>query len=283
MTTDVAIITDSSAIIPPGNSVSARIVPLHLNIGDESFVDGTLSPDQLFAHLGRTRAPVRTAAPAPGEFLKAFLGAHATGAASALCLTLSSRYSGTHAVALTAAGLARERIPGFQVAVVDTGTIAAAHGMAVLAAAEAVAEGATVECAAGIARRNGRESMVVGAVETTRYLARSGRVPRVLAQTAELLGIKPVFSFRAGRARLVGRSRRMDEAVRRIVTYAARHARPGGTAVVMHTRAPALAEHLEDSVRDQLAPTRLSAVEFTSVMAAHTGPGFVALAVHPCG
>ena len=50
---------------------------------------------------------------------------------------------------------------------------------------------------------------------------------------------------------------------------------------VMHADAPDRARQLAGLVRERLAPTELIITEFTSVMAVHTGPGFLGLAWAP--
>ena len=47
---------------------------------------------------------------------------------------------------------------------------------------------------------------------------------------------------------------------------------------VMHADAPAAARDLADAVRQRFRPDELLITEFTSVMGAHTGPGFVGVA-----
>jgi fatty acid-binding protein DegV len=50
---------------------------------------------------------------------------------------------------------------------------------------------------------------------------------------------------------------------------------------VMHTAAPDRAAELAQAVSESLHPAELLTTEFSSVMAVHTGPGFVGLAVCP--
>src|SRR5436309_12440042 len=139
----IAIVTDSSACLPTelAERYNVRIVPLSLLFVATLFRDGELSQDEFYARLRDPEQRATTAAPAPGEFLEAFRSAQAAGASAVLCLTLSSRYSGTHSSAINAADLAVRELPGFEVRVIDTGGIAMAHGLAVLDAAKGAAAG----------------------------------------------------------------------------------------------------------------------------------------------
>ena len=265
----IAIVTDSSACLPADlvERYSVRIVPLALLFGGTVFRDGDLSRDEFYARLRNPEQRATTAAPAPGEFLEAFRSARAGGASAALCLTLASRYSGTHSSAVNAADLAARELRGFEVRVLDTGGIAMAHGFAVLDAARVAAAGANL----------------VGVLATTRYLARSGRVPWIVHFVTSLLRIKPVIAASSGKTGAIGRVRTMSKGMERMVEYAGRRTsrdRPLRVAV-MHADAAEQARALAQRVRDKLNPAELLTTEFTSVMAVHTGPGFLGLAWQP--
>ena len=278
----IAIVTDSSACLPTelAERYNVRIVPLSLLFDGTVFRDGELSQDEFYARLRDPEQRATTAAPAPGEFLEAFRAAQAAGASAVLCLTLSSRYSGTHSSAINAADLAVRELPGFEVRVIDTGGIAMAHGLAVLDAAKGAAAGGSLDETAATACRAAAGANLVGVLETTRYLARSGRVPWIVHFVTSLLRIKPIIAASAGKTRAVGRVRTMTKGMERMIDFVRRNTasdRPLRVAV-MHADASGQAQVLAERVRDTLAPAELLITEFTGVMAVHTGPGFLGLA-----
>jgi DegV family protein with EDD domain len=279
----VAVITDSSACLPAElvARYGLRVVPLGLLIDDELFPDGALTPDELFARVDAARGRPQSTSPAPGEFLEAFQAARDEGADGALCLTLSAGYSGTHAAAVGAAEMAGEKLPGLPVRVVDTGGLAMTHGFAVLAAARAIGEGAGLTDAADIAQRVGSEGQLVGTLETMHYLVKGGRVPWIVGWAASRLGIRPVLAFERGNARSIARCRTTERAEERILDYLAHQAKHVPRAAVMHTGAPERAARLAGHVCERFRPEQLIVTEFTSVMAVHTGPGFVGIAISP--
>ena len=281
----IAIVTDSSACLPPDlvERYGVRIVPLALLFGGTLFRDGELSRDEFYARLRDPEQRASTAAPAPGEFLEAFRAARKDGASAVLCLTLSSRYSGAHSSAVNAADLAARELLGFEVRVLDTGGIAMAHGFAVLDAARAAAAGVTLDKTIASANRSAAGANLVGVLATTRYLARSGRVPWIVHFVTSLLQIKPVIAASSGKTGAIGRVRTVSKGMERMVEYAGRTAsrdRPLRVAV-MHADAAEQARALAQRVRDNLNPADLLISEFTSVMAVHTGPGFLGLAWQP--
>jgi DegV family protein with EDD domain len=272
---DVAIVADSSACLP-GDLVTKygiRLVPLGLNLDGRIIPDGSLSATEIFKLVAKSRGRVQTASAPPGDFLAAFHAAREEGAASVLCLTLSGAYSGTHDAAVAAAGMA-----GMPITVADTGGLAMTHGFAVLGAARALEAGANLEGAAALARRVGSSGRLVGSLDTLRFLVKGGRVPWIVGWGASLLRIKPVLAFADGGARSIARPRTWPAARARLLSEVMDTRWPSRVAV-MHTAAPDRAAELAESVREALHPAELLITEFSSVMAVHTGPGFVGLAV----
>ncbi len=281
---NVAVITDSSSCLPPEIIQEQRIivVPLVFLFDSEIYHDGDLSQAEFYERLRDCREAPTTTAPAPGEFLAAFRRAKEAGAAAAVCLTLSAAYSGTYSAAVNARELAEREMAQFPVKVVDTKGLAMSHGFAVLAAARAASEGADLEDVSAIARSVAERAHLVGALETTRYLAKSGRVPWIAHWAASLLRIRPVLAASQQKVKGIGRPRTMAGAMERMTKYmSARLAESGGLHVgVMHAQAPEAARELADDVRERFSPTELITTEFPSVMSVHTGPGFVGLAFY---
>lgn len=277
----VAIVADSSACLPRElvERHGIAIVALGLTIDGVLYADGSLSSGELFRVIEASRDGPKTASAAPGAFLEAFARAREAGASAVLCLTLSAKFSGTYGAAVEGARMAGEKMPGFDVRVVDTGGLAMTHGFAVLEAARVVEESGCLEEAALAASRVGREGRLLGSLETLRYLVKGGRVPWVVGWAASLLRIKPVLSFEDGRARSIGRPRTWAAAKERMLTELRRvncEERRVKVAV-MHVDAEERARELAREVEERFGVEEVMVTEFTSVMAAHTGPGFVGL------
>jgi DegV family protein with EDD domain len=276
------IVTDSSTCLP-GEMLrrsGAIVVPLAVLYNGKSYRDGEIDPAE-FAEWLRARGEYpTTAAPAPGEFLDAFRQAQEGGAEAVLCLTLSSQYSGTHHSAIKAAELAERELPGLPLRIVDTGGIAMMHGYAVLDAAGAAARGASLDEAAAAAALAAKESHLVGLLDGTEYLAKSGRVPRVLHIAASALGIKPLIASTHGKIAAAGRVRTTEQGIERLVQFVKERtaSQEPPRVAVMHAAEGEAARRLAERVRETLKPHELMETEFTPAMAVHTGPGFLGLA-----
>ncbi len=128
----VAVVTDSTAGLPPGAAArwGITVVPLDVVVDGRRYVEGvSLTPSALVDAL-RRGAKVSTSQPAPEAFSLAYQRAAAAGAEAVVSVHLSGELSGTVAAAHAAA----ERAP-LPVHVVDSRTAAMALGSAALAAA----------------------------------------------------------------------------------------------------------------------------------------------------
>lgn len=275
----VAIVADSSACLPRDLIERHRIaiVPLGLTIDGTLYPDQSLSNAQLFSLIEASHSGPKTTTATPGAFLAAFERERDAGASSVLCLTLSSNFSGTNAAAAESARMAAAK--GIDVRVVDTSGLAMTHGFAVLAAARVAETTGCLDEAADAARNVGSSGRLIGSLDTLRYLVKGGRVPWIVGWAASLLSIKPVLSFQDGRAYSIGRPRTWPAAREQMLRKMADTAGSANLhAAVMHVDAPDRAHELANAVASRFAPEDLLVTEFTSVMSAHTGPGFVGLA-----
>lgn len=152
MSRHVAIVTDSTAYLPPPAMERHGIiaVPLTVVLGDQALEEGTEISARSLALALQKRRPVTTSRPSPEVFAEAYRARAEAGATAIVSLHLSGEFSGTYDAAVLAAKDAP--VP---VRVVDTGMVAMALGFCALAAAE-TAEGAARSTRRSPPRRSGR-------------------------------------------------------------------------------------------------------------------------------
>jgi DegV family protein with EDD domain len=279
--THTAVITDTDASLPPALAASQGIglVPILIQFGAESFKsDFELDDAQLFARIDAEGKLPTTAAPSPGEFVAAFQEAFAQGAEAVLCFCVSSVVSGTY----NAACVARDSLPGREITVVDTRQISAPQGFMALAAAEALAAGATREQALARAQDVSARAHLYGALATLRYLAMSGRVGQLAAGMATLLNIKPILTVRDGKLDMLEKVRTRSRAWERLVTLlqADLKGRAPERMAVMHVAALADANEFVALLRRSLpCPPEIPVVPLSPGLSVHTGAGMVGVTV----
>lgn len=279
----VGVATDSTACIPPELVAEHEIevIPLHLAFGDRLYQDGLTEHAAEFYRMLRTaQQPPTTAAPPPGVYAEAILRAGQR-AEAVLCITVSRQFSAMYDSATQGAALAREQAPELDVRVLDSGAAAMAQGFVVLEAARAAREGATIDQTIARAEALMPRVKLLVTIDTLTYLARSGRVPRLLVWAASPLQVKPIVIYQGGAYRPIAIVRTRRRALERLFRALQQRSEPDGLHVcVHHTNALEEAESLAQQVRAALQPKELFISEFTQVMGAHAGPGLLGFAFY---
>jgi DegV family protein with EDD domain len=275
----ISIVTDSDASLPfdLAAKFNIRQVPITVHFGDEVYETGIdIDEPRLFKMIEQRGELPTTAAPSPGKFAEAYQAAfEEDGADAVICLTVSGEVSATYGAARVAAN---ELMPDKDITVVDTLTLTMGQGFMTLAAAEAVAEGATVQEAVERAKSVGERTHLYAALSTLKYLAMSGRVGSLAAGMASMLNIKPILTIRDGKLDMLERIRTRKKAWDRAVDLAKQAAgsKPIERMSVVHVNAPDYAEEFEKMLRQNLdCPEEIIVANLTAGLSVHSGPGFV--------
>jgi DegV family protein with EDD domain len=276
----IAIVTDTDASLPLELAEAHGIVqvPIMVQFGEESYRDVyDLDCATVFSRIDQEGALPTTAAPSPGDFQTAYQAAFERGAEQVLCFTVSGEVSATYAAALSAS----ELMPGREVTVCDTRSLSMGQGLMVLAAARAVAEGASVEQAVAVATEAGARTHLFAALPTLKYLAMSGRVGHLVAGVATVLEVKPVLTIRDGRLDLLERVRTQKRSWARVVELCVEAV--GEDAIeafsMVHADAPEDARQLEALLREALeVPVETITAELNPGLSVHSGAGMIGAA-----
>src|SRR6185312_8516877 len=130
----VAIVTDSTADLPPQltKSRSICVVPLTLNFEGRSLLDGVdIRPSEFYRKLPNATTHPTTSQPSPGQFAEVFtelLGEYA----EIVSIHISEKLSGTYASAVQAA----EMTDSSRVRVLDSHLVSMSLGLLTLAASQ---------------------------------------------------------------------------------------------------------------------------------------------------
>ncbi|GEK19501.1 DegV family protein [Cellulomonas xylanilytica] len=307
----VAIVTDSTSSLPDGAAErwGIGVVPLDVVVDGVRHVEGVdLTPGELLAAV-TAGAKVSTSQPPPAAFAAAYDRAAASGAREIVSIHLSGDLSGT----VRAAQLAAEASP-VPVHVVDSRAVAMALGFAVLdaarfsvgpAPAEPAAAPVTGPLAAARAWWRGRGQVepllptgtevaararaVAGStrvwflVDSLDHLRRGGRLSIPAAAIGIVLGLRPILTLHDGGIDVIEKVRTRRAARDRLVALAVAEVaqRPLARVAVHHLGQPELAatiaSELAAATGDHLAET--SVCESSAVLAAHAGPGLLAIVV----
>ncbi|MEY8437506.1 DegV family protein [Atopobiaceae bacterium 24-176] len=195
------IITDSASDIPQSDP-SVTVVPMTVTFGTAEYRDGVdLDASGFYGLLVEVDEIPTTSQISPGAFAEAFEQA-VEGGDDVVCVTLSSRLSGTY----QSACLAAEPF-GDKVLVVDSKNVTVGESVLVRRAVQLAEEGL---CAREVACRLDAEKndvRTIALLDTLEYLKRGGRVSAASAAVGGMLSIKPVVAVRDGAVEVIGKAR----------------------------------------------------------------------------
>jgi len=285
MSRPVALVTDSTASLPPSvaEARGITVVPLQVVIGARSYdegVDEEATPATIAAAL-REWQPVSTSRPTPAVLLETYERLAAEGAREVVSIHLSGQVSGT----FESAQLAAREAP-IPVWPVDTLQLGMATGFCVLTAADVLDDGGPAEKAADAALTRAGATTSLFYVDTLEYLRRGGRIGAAAALLGSALSVKPLLRVDEGRIGMLEKVRTSGRALSRLEELAVTAAadRPVDIAVAhlaSADRADLLAGNLARRLAVNLEDREPVVGEVGAVIGAHVGPGMVAVVVAP--
>ena len=262
-----AIVCDTTHDLPPDITKKLRltVVPFTINFGtDKSLDDGVMTLEdfaELLDQYEKGKGYPTTAAPAPSRFADAFMSHVKQGLSRILTITLSRKVSKTYESAVQAADMVGEEYPDSEIEVVDSLSGSMGEGMLVLEAARARDLGHPLQEAKRLVEEMRGRLRLLAALETTKYLLKSGRVRPFQHLLGSALQIKPIITTRDGAIALYGRVRgRMERALDRMVDEVQRTYKSGVVSVVEGI-CPELREMLVRKLSERLGLNREQILE----------------------
>jgi DegV family protein with EDD domain len=274
----VAIVTDSTADLPPelAASRSITVVPLTLNLDGRSLLDGVdIKPEEFYRRLPGVTTHPTTSQPSPGRFAEAYaalLAAHE----SVISIHISEKLSGTYASACQAADMTDPK----RVRVIDSQLVSMSLGLITLTASAMSSKGADVEAIESKVLNMRAHVQTYFSVATLEFLRRGGRIGRAGALLGSVLQVKPVLCIRDGQVTPLERVRTFERALNRIVELTREVDRGHGVCIIVgHADAEADAERIGRDL-EPIAEA-LMIQPLGPVVGAHAGPGVVGVGCYP--
>jgi DegV family protein with EDD domain len=274
----IKIVTDSTCDLPSEviEKFGITVIPAYINFTDGSYLDGVeISRKEFYERLPKYETPPTTSAPAIGTFARAYKKLMDEGATHILSIHISSTLSGVYNVAV----LAAEAMENMVVKTFDPGNLSLGTGLIVEAAAKMVEAGKTVEEILLKLKDLSERTYTFAALDTLKFLQRSGRISRLKAGFGSLLQIKPILKMNAGKVAMEA-ARTSNGAIHHLLDTL-KSLGPLESIALVHTNASGKAEMLRSQAKqmcDQI--TQAYSMEVTPVIGSHIGPGafgFVAI------
>ena len=283
MTQEVVIITDSIACLTRElvEQYGIRIVPINFYAGGKLYKDWVdITPTDAYKLFLKDPESFRTSAASPEDCLQAYREASQQ-AKNILFITVSVKLSAVYNVAKTAREQAEAELPQTSIEILDSHTATATEGFIALAAARAAAEGKNLAEVIKAAEEMREKTSTVILLDTMRHVYRSGRIPKVAAQAAAILNIRPILTISSGAIRFKGAVRKKERGISQLIKQMRDKVGQSPVHVaVMHAYAQEEAERLKERVSAEFNCAELWLTEFSPVMGYACGTGTLGLAFY---
>jgi DegV family protein with EDD domain len=272
----IRILVDSTCDVPPdvAEELGIAIVPVYINVGDRSYLDGVdLTRQEFYENLPGYNTFPTTAAPSPAAFTAAYQALVDEGATEIISLHLATKLSNT----LNSARLGSLDVEGAMVTMWDSEQLALGSGLQAIVAAEAAAEGKTVPEILALLEEKREKTRIFAMLDTLEYLRRSGRVSWTEFGLGTLMRIKPIVQVYDGEVTVIEKVRTSKRALPRLVQLVESYA-PIDRIAIEYAGNLETAERLYQEAKDLFPPgAELTFMELTPAIGSHAGPGVVGL------
>lgn len=278
----VGIVMDSTGYLTRDilDHFQIRVVPLSVNIGNETFLESELSNELFFEKLNRISGLATTSQPSVGTFLQTYESLFAEGVEEIVSIHLSAAISGT----LRSAQMAVDLASNPHIHVFDSRSTALGLGVLAWAAAEWVEHGLDVLEIMNRLQILRQQTELYFIVNTLENLRKGGRIGGASALVGTLLQIKPILYFnQQAEIDVFDKVRSRSRAWQRVIDELNRALSTGKRyrICVIHVNAPMEGANLLSELRTRYPEHEVRLFEAGAVIAIHAGTGTLGLVFHP--
>ncbi|MDP4125916.1 MAG: DegV family protein [Bacillota bacterium] len=278
----IGIVMDSTGYLTPDilEKLQINVVPLTVNIGDETFSELELPNTLFFEKLNHISGISTTSQPSVGAFLQTYELLFSKGVEEIVSIHLSAAISGT----LRSAQMAKELASNPNIYIVDSKSSALGLGALAWAAAEWAEQELPASEIVDHLQCLKQQTELYFIVDTLENLRKGGRIGGAAALLGTLLQIKPILYFnQKAEIDVFDKVRSRSRAWQRVLAELTRALSTGKRyrICVMHVNIPKEGEDLLNELRIRFPEHEIRLFEAGAVIATHVGQGAFGLTFHP--
>jgi len=274
----VKIVTDTLSDITGdlAAQLGITVVPLYVRFGEEVYRDRIdITSEDFYRRLVNEPKLPSTTQPTPNDFAEVYKKlAQATD--EILVIVVSSKLSGTYQSAMQAKDYMKDKC---RIEVVDSMTVAMGEGLIVVAAVNAVKNGASLDQAAEIVRKAHTRSHLIAYFDTLKYLAKGGRIGKAKEFLGSILSVKQILTVRDGEMAPLTRVRSMRAGLDYLYGVVAGYQNKIEGLAVEHTTNPKDADILVERLNSIYPKARILRSIISPVIGTYSGPNAMAVTI----
>lgn len=271
---------DSASDLPKDFFENENVVlfPLRVHIGNQDYEDiRGIQSIKVFDDIRSGNHP-KTSQVSPEEMLSAFEKLAKDGD-EGYYIAFSSELSGTYSTAVMVADQVREEYPELQLTILDSKAASLGYGLIVKEAAKMRDEGQPLNKIIEKTRFMADHLESLFTVEDLDYMAKGGRISKGSAFVGGLLNIKPLLHVEDGKLVPIEKLRGRKKVIKRMIELMKERGSQldQQTIAISHGDDEEFANTLKEEIEENFHPQNIEIHMIGSVIAAHTGPGTLAL------
>lgn len=271
---------DSASDLPKHFFVDEQVdyFPLRVHIGEAEYEDIRTIHSKTVYDAIRSDIHPKTSQASPEEMMNTFEQLAKEGE-EGLYIAFSSELSGTYNTAVMIADQVREDFPDLKLTIIDSKAASLGYGMIVKEATRLRSEGKSPAAIIDAVHFMIAHLESLFTVEDLEYMAKGGRISKGSAFVGGLLNIKPLLHVEDGKLVPIEKLRGRKKVLKRIVELMKERGADWGeqTITISHGDDLEYALLLKQEIEAQLQPKNVEIYMIGSVIAAHTGPGTLAV------
>lgn len=246
-----------------------RVVFLDILVGDQTYKDGELSNDEIYAFMDKN-IKVTTSQPAPNRFMNAYQSLLDDGYEHVICLTVSETLSGTFNSANLAKGMLED---DSKVTVFDTKSAICGGEFLAEALIEQIESLDSLEAVKAAFLHTRDKGSLIFTVDDLMLLVKSGRLSKIQGMIGNLLKVKPILRFDQGKLDVEHKVRTSENVLKYLVSEVGKLAIKAKTVVrVSYTTTSDMADRFALELKEKYDNVHVKVVDrISAVIAVHVG------------
>jgi len=255
--------------------LGVKVVPIYVRFGNQVYRDGVdIQSDDFYRMLATSPVHPATSQPNPEDFESVYKE-YCEKSDGIISVHISSKISGTYNSALIAKKALGSKCP---IEVIDSQFNSAGLALIVRASARIAKTSKNMANAIADIRHYISQVDMFGYFNTMKYLARSGRVSRVIVVAANVLNVKPLLTFRDGEIIRAGLVRSLSRGIERLIQFVERK-KNIAEMIITHSAVPKQAEQLRKTLNRFLPEEQITIMKMGAGLGVHGGPGVLLVAL----
>lgn len=271
---------DSASDLPKSfyQSHQVELFSLRVHIGEQEYEDVIgIDSKQVYAEIRKGAHP-KTSQASPENFLRVFEEL-AKSEEEGLYIAFSSALSGTYSTAVMMREQVMETYPDLKLTIIDSKCASLGYGLLVKEAVRLKEMGLDLQTMEEKIRFQAEHMEHLFTVEDLDYLAQGGRVSKASAFIGGLLNIKPLLHVEDGKLVPIEKIRGRKKVIKRMIEVMEERGERLDEQIVAisHGDDEETALALKQMIEEKFHPKSIEIYMIGSTIAAHTGPGTLAL------